>query len=206
MLPPTLRRNVGNGAFQNLQQRLLHAFAGNIASDGRVLVLAPDLVDFIDVDDPGLRPTHISIRRLQQFEDDVLNVLADIAGLGQRRRIHDRERNVQHARQGLRHQSLARSRRPDQHDVRLRQFDAIAGPLPVHVYPLVVVVDRHRQLFLGLLLADYILVEEGLHLLRLGKLVGGAGGRCGGPVIFQNGITDCHALVANVRPGVIAGG
>src|SRR5208282_5297294 len=40
MLAPALRRDVGDRAFQNLQQRLLHAFAGNIARDRRILVLA----------------------------------------------------------------------------------------------------------------------------------------------------------------------
>src|SRR5208282_5987452 len=31
MLAPPLRRNIGDSSFQNLQQSLLHAFAGNIA-------------------------------------------------------------------------------------------------------------------------------------------------------------------------------
>ena len=55
MLAAALRRNVGDGAFENLQQRLLHAFAGNIAGDRRVLVLLGDLVDLIDIDDALLR-------------------------------------------------------------------------------------------------------------------------------------------------------
>ena len=40
MLAPALRRNIGDGAFDNLEERLLHAFAGNIAGDGGVLVFA----------------------------------------------------------------------------------------------------------------------------------------------------------------------
>ena len=51
MLAAALRRNVGDRAFQNLQQRLLHAFAGDVAGDGGVLVLAADLVDLVDIDD-----------------------------------------------------------------------------------------------------------------------------------------------------------
>ena len=51
MLASALRRNVGDRAFEDLQQRLLHAFAGDVARDRRVLVLAADLVDFVDVDD-----------------------------------------------------------------------------------------------------------------------------------------------------------
>ena len=34
-----------------LQQRLLHALAGDVAGDGRVVGLCADLVDLVDVDD-----------------------------------------------------------------------------------------------------------------------------------------------------------
>ena len=51
VLAPALRRNVGDGAFEDLQQRLLDAFARHVAGDRGVLVLAADLVDFVDVDD-----------------------------------------------------------------------------------------------------------------------------------------------------------
>ena len=51
MLAAALRRNVGDRAFQDLQQRLLDAFARNVAGDGGILVLAADLVDFVDIDD-----------------------------------------------------------------------------------------------------------------------------------------------------------
>src|SRR5215831_7238918 len=39
MLPAALRRNVGDGAFENLEQRLLNALTRDIARDRRVLVL-----------------------------------------------------------------------------------------------------------------------------------------------------------------------
>ena len=123
-LRPPCGGTLAIGAFQNLQQRLLHAFAGNVAGDGRVLVLAADLVDFVDVDDAGLRAAHVAIGGLQQLQDDVLDVLADVAGFGQRGGVHDGERHVEHARQRLRQQRLAGARRTDQHDVRLGQFDA----------------------------------------------------------------------------------
>src|SRR5208337_5606371 len=51
MLAPTLRRNVRDRAFQNLEQRLLYALARHVAGDRRVLDLASDLVDFVDIDD-----------------------------------------------------------------------------------------------------------------------------------------------------------
>jgi hypothetical protein len=70
---------------------------------------------------------------------------------------------------------------------------------------LAVVVYRHRELFLGSLLPDHILIEEFFHLERLGKLVGAGGGLLGF-IVFENGIADRYALVANVRTGIIAGG
>ena len=124
MLAAALGRHVGDGAFQNLQQRLLHAFAGNIAGDGRVLVLASDLVDFVDIDDAGLRASDIAVGGLQQLQDDVFDVLADVAGFGQRGGVHDGERHVQHARQSLGQQRLAGAGGADQHDVGLGQLDA----------------------------------------------------------------------------------
>ena len=51
MLAAALRRHIGDRAFQDLQQRLLHAFARNIARDRRILVLAADLIDLVDIDD-----------------------------------------------------------------------------------------------------------------------------------------------------------
>ena len=54
--------------------------------------LRPDLVDLVDVDDAGLRRAHVSIGRLQQLQDDVLDVLADVAGFGERGGVDDRER------------------------------------------------------------------------------------------------------------------
>ena len=47
MLPAALGRNVGHGALQVFQQRLLHALAGHIAGDGRIL--APVSYTHLDV-------------------------------------------------------------------------------------------------------------------------------------------------------------
>src|ERR1700690_4541871 len=107
MLAASLRRNVGDGAFENLEQRLLHAFTGNVAGDGRILVFAADLIHFVDVDDAGLGAAYVAVGGLQELEDDVLDVLADVAGFGEGGGVHDGEGNVQHAGQGLGHQSFA---------------------------------------------------------------------------------------------------
>ncbi len=100
----------------------------NIAGDRRILVLAPDLIDFVDVDDAGLGAADIAVGRLQQLQDDVLDIFADVAGFGERGGIDDGEGHIQHAGQRLRQQCFAGSGRTDQHDVRLRQLDAVAAP------------------------------------------------------------------------------
>src|SRR5207237_112839 len=104
MLASTLRRNIGDRTFENFQQRLLNAFAGDVAGDGRVLVLAADLVDFIDIDDAGLGTSYIAFGSLQQLEDDVLYVLADVPRFCERGSVHDGEGNIQHAGERLRQQ------------------------------------------------------------------------------------------------------
>ena len=158
MLAAALRRNVGDRAFQDLQQRLLHAFARNIAGDGRILVLAADLVDFVDIDDALLAALHVPIGVLQQPQDDVLDVFADVAGFGQRGGVDDGERNIQDARQGLGQQRLAGTRRPDQQNVGFGQLH-FAGALLVHLNALVVVVDGYGELLLGGVLTDHVLIQ-----------------------------------------------
>src|ERR1044071_886631 len=78
MFATSLRRDIAGGAFQNLQQRLLDSFAGNIAGDGNVFSFSRDFINFVDVNNAALSPLDIIIGVLQQTQDDVLNVLADI--------------------------------------------------------------------------------------------------------------------------------
>ena len=123
VLAPALRRHRGGGSLEDLQQRLLHALAGDVARDRRVVGLARDLVDLVDVDDPGLGLLDVVVGGLDQLEQDVLDVLADVAGLGQRGRVGDRERHVEDPRERLREQRLAAAGRAEQQDVRLLQLD-----------------------------------------------------------------------------------
>jgi hypothetical protein len=97
-----------------LSQRLLHTLARNVAGDRAVVGLATDLVDFVDIYDAPLGPFDIGIGCLQQLENDVLDLLADIAGLGQGRRIGHGEGHVENPRQRLRQQRLARTGRANQ--------------------------------------------------------------------------------------------
>ena len=66
-------------------------------------------------------------------------------------------------------QGLSGAGRTDEQNVRFAEFDAIARRfLAVHEDALVVVINRDRQLLLGLLLPDDVFIEEGFDLLRFG--------------------------------------
>src|SRR5450432_2941368 len=67
MLAAALWWNVGDGALQNFEQGLLHAFAADVAGDRRVFVLLGDLVDFVDIDDALLSFLHVAVGGLQKL-------------------------------------------------------------------------------------------------------------------------------------------
>src|SRR5262249_25142352 len=119
VLASTLGRYRSDRAFDQLQQRLLHALARDVAGDRRIVRFARDLIDFVDVADAGLGLLHIVIALLQQLLDDALDVLTDVTGLGERGRIGNRERHVQQPGERFREQCLAASGRADQQDVAL---------------------------------------------------------------------------------------
>src|SRR5256886_632546 len=178
VLAAALRRHRGNRALDELQQRLLHALARDVAGDRGIVRFARDLVDLIDVDDAGLRLLDVVIALLQQLLDDVLDVLADVAGFGERCRVGNGERHVQEARQRLGEQGLAAPRRADQQNVALGDLDIALGARGggAGLQALVVIVDRDREHLLGALLADDVLVENLLDFVGLGELVARAFG------------------------------
>src|SRR6266702_5444480 len=101
MLASALLRHRRDRAFHDLEQRLLHALARDVAGNRGVVGLAADLVDLVDIDDTALGAFDIVVGRLQQLENDVLDVLSHIAGFGERRRIGHREGHVEDARERL---------------------------------------------------------------------------------------------------------
>ena len=165
MLATALRRHVDHRSLEQFQQSLLHTLTANVAGNGGVVALAGNLVDFIDEDNAALGSLHIVVGHLQQTAQDALHVLAHIAGLGEHRRIDNGERHVEQLRNGTCHQGLARSRRACHDDVRLLDFNIVVAGL---LQTLVVIVDRHRKISLGFVLANDILVEIRLDLCRLG--------------------------------------
>src|SRR5213596_772427 len=173
-----------------------YALARHVACDRGVVALARDLVDLVDVDDAALALLDVVVGVLEEREDDVLDVLTDVAGLGQAGGVGDRERHLQEAGERLREERLAAARRPDEQDVRLLQLDVARDMLRVDA--LVVVVDRDRQDLLGALLADHVLVED---LLDLGRLRHRRGGRESLLLVDLLGdevVAEVDALVADV--------
>ena len=100
----------GLGALEDLEERLLHALARHVARDREVLGLAGHLVDLVDVDDADLGASDVEVRGGDELQQDVLDVLAHVAGLGERGGVGDRERHLEHASERLREQRLAAAR------------------------------------------------------------------------------------------------
>ena len=115
------------GALQDLQQSLLNALPGDVPGDRRVLALAGDLVDLVDVDDPGLGALDVVIGGLDEFEQDVLDVLTDVTGLGQRGGVGDGEGHVEHLGQRLGQVCLAAAGRSEHQDVGLGQLNRLTS-------------------------------------------------------------------------------
>src|SRR5208282_3237885 len=164
VLAPALGRHARDGAFHDLEERLLNAFARDIAGDRGIVRLAADLVDLVDVNDAALGALDVVVRRLQELEDDVLDVLADIPRLGQRRGVSHGEGNVDDAGERLSQERLARARGADQQIVRFGELDVVV--LGAVGEALVVIVHGDRQHLLGVGLPDHIVVEHEADITR----------------------------------------
>ena len=169
VLAAALRRDVRDRALNDFQQCLLHALAGDVARDGGVLALAGDLVDLVDIDDSALGELHVVIRRLKQAEQNVFHIVADVARLGEGRRVRDGERHLQNAGERLGKERLAAASGAEEQDVALLQLHLVVA---AEEDAFIVVVDGHGQRDLGRLLPDDILVEHLANFARRGDGVG----------------------------------
>ena len=95
VLAAALGRNGGLAALDDFEERLLDALARYVAGDGKVLGLAGDLVDLVDIDDADLGPGHVEIGRADELEQDVLHILAHVSRLGERGGVRDGEGHLQ---------------------------------------------------------------------------------------------------------------
>jgi hypothetical protein len=71
--------------------------------------------------------------------------------------------------------------------------------------PLAMIVNRYRQLLLGAILPNYVLVKIFLYFQWLGKFMGRRR-RSVGFVVLKDRVANGNALIANVGTRVIAGG
>lgn len=84
----------------------MDTFPGDIARNRRIFGFTGDLVYLVNVYNAPLRLFHIVISRLNQLEENVLDVFPDIPCLGQRSGIGNGKGDVQDFRQCLRQQSF----------------------------------------------------------------------------------------------------
>src|SRR5699024_1935051 len=119
MLTSTLRRDRSNCALEDFQQGLLNTLTRNITRYGRVIWLARDFIYLIDIDDPAACAVNIEVSCLQQLEQDIFYVLANITSLSQGSRVSNRKRNIQHARKCLCEVGLTGTGWPQHQDIGL---------------------------------------------------------------------------------------
>ena len=144
------------GMFATVPSIILSS-AGDVARYRGRLGFARDFVYFVYVYNSALRGLNVEIGRLEQAEQNVLDVFADVARLRKRGRVGHGERDVQHLRKRLREQ-----------DVVLRKLHIVVVRGRVQ-QPLVMVVDRDGKDLLRLRLPYDVLVEEFLYLDWFGQ-------------------------------------
>ena len=165
VLAAALGGYIGDAALNDFEEFLLDAFAGHIAGYGTVHALfAGDFVQFVNVDDALLGAGNIPFGGLDQAQQYVFNILADIPGFGKRGSVADGERDVQGAGQGFGEQGFAGAGGADQQNVGFLNFYVGGGQFAADT--LEMVVHRYGQGLFGLFLADDIGVQVGVDFTR----------------------------------------
>ena len=80
----------------------MHAFARDITSNGWIIGFARDFIDLVDIDDAALSARHIEIGGLDQAQEDVLDILTNIARFCEGGSVRDAERHIQNLGERLR--------------------------------------------------------------------------------------------------------
>ena len=204
VLASTLWRHVHHCSLEQLEQSLLHTLTAHVACDARVVCFARYLVYLVDEDDASLRCLHVVVSHLQQAREYALHVLAHVSRLGEHRSVDDGERHLQQLCYGACEQRLARTGRTDHDDVALLYLHAVVGGCLLD--SLIVVVYRHGEIALRLVLSDDILVEVVFYLMGLWNFHGIPGTEI---VLILTVVVQqmvrledveclCHAMVADV--------
>ena len=168
---PTLGGHVDDGAFEQLEHALLYAFTTDISRDRGVVSLACYLVYLVNEDNTSLGSRHIVVGNLEQTTENALHIFTDITGLCEDGGVDDGERYLQQFGNGARQEGFARTGRADHDNIALFNLHIVVGRLVLLTeQALVVIVDRHRQVFLCIVLSNNVLVEVGFDVFWLGKL------------------------------------
>ena len=195
VLSAALRGHIGNRTLQNLQERLLHTFAGNIPGDGSVFALSGNLIHLINVNDSPLSQLHIKVSRLQQTNQDILHVVAHIACFRQGCGISDSKGNIENLGQRLGKQGLAGAGGADEQNIALLQLHL---RLRCQIDTLVMVIYGYGKGDFGFVLTDNIIVHIRLHFHRRRQVVR----RLRITVIIPQQITAClHTVAADIYTG-----
>ena len=169
MLTTTLWWNIYNRTFQQLQQTLLNTFTTNITSYRRIVSLTGNLINLINKDNASFGFSHIIISNLQQTCQQAFNVFAYITGFRQYRSINNRKRHFQQFGNRTSQQRLSSTSATYHDDIGFFNLHIILSWLLQQTF--VVVIHGNRQITLGIVLANHILVKELFNLNRLRKFL-----------------------------------
>ena len=198
MLAAALRRHVGDGAFEHFEQGLLDAFSGDVAGDGDVHEGLADFVNLVNVNDALLGAADVHVGVLQELEEHVLDVLADVAGLGEGGGVGDGEGDVEDFGQDAREERLAGAGGAHEQDVGLLDLDAALVVIALDAF--VVVVDGDGEDLFGALLADDVFVELRFDLDGSGDVLhGGPAALAAARVGLEDVLAAVNALVADEK-------
>ena len=199
MLSSALRRNGSYSSLQDFQQCLLYTLAGNISCDRSVFGFSCDFIDLIDVDDAVLSALDIIVCCLNEAEQNVFYVLANITCLGERRCVCNCKRNVDQFGQCLCQIRFSGTGRSEHQNVALLQFD-VGGCTGKHSF--VMVVNSNGEHFFRLILSDYVVIQKCFDFLWFDQ-VDLVGILLAVQILklFLNDLrADCHAVITDVCP------
>ena len=162
MLSSTLRRNTCNSAFQNFQKCLLYTLSGNITSDGNILWFTCDLVDLIYINNSVLCSVNIIISSLDDLQKNILNIFTYISCLCQGSGVCNGKRYIQKSCQCLGKKCLTGTSWSKHKDIALLKLYI---QIPGSSNTFVMIVYSNRKCFLGLILSDYIVVQNCMDFL-----------------------------------------
>ena len=143
---------------------MLDAFARDVARDRWIFAFFCDFIDFVDVDNAAASAFDIAIGGVDEVQDDVFDVVADVASFGEARGIGHGKGDVENLGECLRKERLSGARGADEEYVGFPELDAVFGR--AH-NAFVMVMDGDRQNLLRIILLDDVFVEFRLDIFGL---------------------------------------